>query len=134
MSVRTATCQLGCVSEGHVNILPKKQNNNNKKKAVECSFLVWPLGAAGAVLPLLQAQGWRSKVISFISRPHLLLAPSVNKQFFFSSSQTATSQADRRATMVIKGRMLCQEACKDPLSVVSHDQLHCKCLRGTRSS
>lgn len=66
--------------------------------------MVWPLGAAGAVLPLLRAQGWRSKVTSFISRPHLLLAPSVNKQFFFS--QTATSQADRRATMVIKGRML----------------------------
>lgn len=31
--------------------------------------------------------------------------------------------------MVIRGRMLCQEACKDPLSVMSLDQLHCECLR-----
>lgn len=75
---------------------------------------------------------WTPSYPDHTSTPPVLLAPSVNKQFFFT--KTATSQADRRATMVIKGRMLCQEARKDPLSVMSLDQLHCECLRGTRSS
>lgn len=53
-----------------------------------------------------------------------------NKQFFISLTQTATSQADRSAHVVIRGRMLCQATCQDPppnhFSVMSLDQLHCK--------
>lgn len=39
----TATCQRRCVAEEHMRILPKK--------AVECSFMVCPLGAVEEVLP-----------------------------------------------------------------------------------
>lgn len=53
-----------------------------------------------------------------------------NKQFFISLTQTATSQADGSAHVVIRGRMLCQATCQDPppnrFSVMSLDQLHCK--------
>lgn len=115
-----------------------------KKKSSGVFFHGVASRGRGSSPALLRAQGWRSKVTVWpdsnwttsypdhISIHSSSVAPSFSKQAVFT--QTATSQADRRAHVVIRGRMRCQEACKDPLSVMSLDQLHCECLWGTRSS
>ena len=97
----TATCQLRCVSEGHVKILPKT------------SIGVFFHGVASrgrrSSPALLRAQGWdqmwwygltrtgHSIQTTLPSAPPLLLL----KQAVFNL--TATSQANRRAHMVIRG-------------------------------
>lgn len=90
MSTKTAMCQLGWVSLRHVWILPQNKNKQTKqRKAVECSFMVWPPGGWKSSPALLRAQEWRSKVISqpglkryiFSSRPRFHRVFSVNKQF-----------------------------------------------------
>lgn len=102
----SVTCQLGCVSEGHMNILRKQKNK--QKKAVECHGVA--SRGRGSSPALLRAQGWRSKVTVWpdgdwtpsypdhTSIHSSSVARSFSKQAVFT--QTATSQADRRATML----------------------------------
>lgn len=74
---------------------------------------------------------WFEKIPFFIQTT--LPSSLFSKQAVFT--QTATSQADRSAHVAIgEGPVLRQKTGNDPLSVMSLDQLHCDCLRGTRSS
>lgn len=123
-----------CFWRTHENIA-KKKNQQKKRSGVFFS------GAASrgkkSSPALLWAQGWRSEVIIWPdvdwtpSYPDLTsihsssVARSFSKQAVFTQTATSASQADRRTHVVNKGRMLSQEACKDPLSVMSLDQLHC---------
>lgn len=116
--------------------------SNKPKKAVECSFMVWPPGAEGAVSPCCEhrygGQRWLYglTVIGHLYIQTTLHSSSVARLFSKQAvfAQTATSQADKRAHVVITGCMFCQETCKDSLLVMSLDQLRCESLRGTRSS
>lgn len=144
MSTKIAMCQLGWVSLGHVWILPQNKNKNKQTNKTKESSGVFFHGVTSRGLKeqscLAASTGMevKSDFTAWFENIHFFIQTTLPSSLFSKQAvftQTTTSQADRSAHVAIgEGRVLRQKTANDPLSVMSLDQLHCDCLRGTRSS
>lgn len=128
-SVTTTAC--------HGNIA-QKTNKTKTKVAVECSFLMWPPGVAGVSPAVLREQDGGQRWLyglTWIGHLHMQTALSFSKHAVFTQNSNFTGRwecpCSNQRTDAFPGD---QRALSLSLSVMSLDQLHCECLRGTRSS